>query len=208
MSPTPGKSLIIPTTNPQLIKQIQEQRSTPTKQINQVVTQQLLQTLAAQQKQIIVQKQNMEVTETRSEKIKVPTSVQQQIIQSITPQQLQNIKNVTLLRTSPNQNLNLASIASSQPNEQDNVTIAVSKQDHVVAQQGVQIKTHGNLTPAQQQQILQTIKQKILPSASVLTNQQQHLVLKQKSGIMQVQKQNVGVSGTQIIAQQKMTTGK
>lgn len=71
LSPSHGKSLIIPTSNPQIIKQIQEQRSTPTKQINQVVTQQLLQTIAAQQKQILVQKQSSETTENSQEKIKV-----------------------------------------------------------------------------------------------------------------------------------------
>lgn len=71
LSPSQGKSLIIPTSNPQIIKQIQEQRSTPTKQINQVVTQQLLQTIAAQQKQILVQKQSNEAAEGAQEKIKV-----------------------------------------------------------------------------------------------------------------------------------------
>lgn len=71
LSPSHGKSLIIPTSNPQIIKQIQEQRSTPTKQINQVVTQQLLQTIAAQQKQILVQKQTNEAADNSQEKIKV-----------------------------------------------------------------------------------------------------------------------------------------
>ncbi|KAJ8922751.1 hypothetical protein NQ315_007786 [Exocentrus adspersus] len=196
LSPTPGKSLIIPTTNSQLIKQMQEQRNTPTKQLNQVVTQQLLQTLAAQQKQMIVQKQNAETGETRPEKIKVSTSVQQQIIQGITPQQLQNIKNVTLLRAPPNQNLNLTPIANaSQPGEQGDV-----KQD----QQSVQIKTQGgSLTPAQQQQILQTIKQKILPSSGILTTQPQPVMLKQKSG---AQKQSPGTSGAQGAGQQKVAT--
>lgn len=71
LSPSQGKSLIIPTSNPQIIKHIQEQRSTPTKQINQVVTQQLLQTIAAQQKQILVQKQANESADGSQEKIKV-----------------------------------------------------------------------------------------------------------------------------------------
>ncbi|KAJ8947526.1 hypothetical protein NQ318_005003 [Aromia moschata] len=211
LSPTQGKSLIIPTSNPQIIKQIQEQRSTPTKQITQVVTQQLLQlqTIGGQQKPILVQKQNTEPsTESRQEKIKIPASVQQQIMQSITPQQLQNIKNVTLLRTQTNQNINLspvASISSQTPVDQGNVvTVAVSKQEQIVGQQGVQIKTHGNLTAAQQQQILQTIKQKILPSTSILTNQQQQIILKQKSGLVQVQKQNAAQGSTQVVGQQKI----
>lgn len=72
LSPSQGKSLIIPTSNPQIIKHIQEQqRSTPTKQINQVVTQQLLQTIAAQQKQILVQKQSTDISDSCQEKIKV-----------------------------------------------------------------------------------------------------------------------------------------
>ncbi|XP_023018228.2 uncharacterized protein [Leptinotarsa decemlineata] len=215
LSPSQGKSLIIPTSNPHIIKQIQEQRGTPVKQMNQVVTQQLLQTIAAQQKQILVQKQKMsESSDSRQDKIKVPASVQQQILQSITPQQLQNIKNVTLLRQSSSSNVSLAPIGSvspQSPNDQSNiVTVAVSKSDQMIGQPGVQIKTHGNLTQAQQQQILQTIKQKILPNAGLLANSQQQIILKQKSGVLQVQKPSNPMT-VQVVGQQKIgsdNTGK
>lgn len=73
MSPSQGKSLIIPA-NATQVKQIStEQRNTPTKQLTQAVSQQLLQTITAPQKQqILVQKQSPEITETiQTEKIKV-----------------------------------------------------------------------------------------------------------------------------------------
>ncbi|KAG5890077.1 hypothetical protein JTB14_003641 [Gonioctena quinquepunctata] len=211
LSPSQGKSLIIPTSNQQIMKQIQDQRSTPMKQMNTVVTQQLLQTIAAQQKQILVQKQKMaDSSDNRLDKIKVSASVQQQILQSITPQQLQNIKNVTLLRQSPSPNVSLTPIASVSPqssSEQSNiVTVAVSKSDQLVGQPGVQIKTHGNLTQAQQQQILQTIKQKILPNAGLLTNPQQQIILKQKSGVLQVQKPSTPMT-VQVMGQPKLSSG-
>lgn len=169
-----------------------------------------MQTIAAQQKQLLTQKQTaLDATENR-EKLKVPVSVQQQIIQSVTPQHLQTIKNVTLLRTQSTQNLTLATSASttSQPavDQSNIVTVAVSKPDSITSQPSVHIKTHANLTPAQQQQILQTIKQKILPNSGILNNQQQQIILKQKSGILQLQKQNATIGSSQV-AQQKNTGG-
>ena len=161
ISPTQGKSLIIPSTNP-VIKQVPEQRATPPKQLNQsqVVTQQLLQTLQAKQKQVIKEGEKTEVKTT-----------QPQFIQSITPQQLQSIKNVTLVR----------GVTQAEP----------TKMGGALPEQ-IQIKTQATLTPAQQQQILQTIKQKILPQATVLNSQQQQqqqqIILKQKA----MQKQVVG----------------
>lgn len=53
--------------------------------------------------------------------------------------------------------------------------------------QTVQLKTSATLTTAQTQQILQTIKQKYLPNANVLTPQQQ-VLLKQKGCVVQLQK--------------------
>ncbi|CAG9861733.1 unnamed protein product [Phyllotreta striolata] len=190
LSPSQGKSLIIPTTNAQFLKHLQEQSGSP----KQAVTQQLLQTLA-QQKQILVQKhqqQQLEASEQQQEKPKAKTPagnsvLQQQILQ------LQNIKNVTLLRTSPT-----AGGDSGADQQANIVTVAVSKQ----AEAGVQIKTQGNLTQAQQQQILQTIKQKILPNAGLLANPQQ-IVLKQKGGVINVQKSTVG-GGSQVVGQQKI----
>lgn len=136
----------------------------------------------------------------------VPVTVQQQILQTINPQQLQNIKNVTLLRARPSPNLGLTPIVTLAPSTSADqhtniVTVAVSKQDQILGQPGVQIKTSGNLTPAQQQQILQTIKQKILPNASVLTSQQQ-IILKQKGAVLPT-----ALAGSaKIIGQQKLTT--
>lgn len=57
----------------------------------------------------------------------------------------------------------------------------------LIAFQTVQLKTSANLTTAQTQQILQTIKQKYLPNANVLTPQQQ-VLLKQKGCVVQLQK--------------------
>lgn len=119
---------------------------------------------------------------------------------------MQNIKNVTLLRARPSPNLGLTPIVTLAPSSSADqhtniVTVAVSKQDQLLGQPGVQIKTSGNLTPAQQQQILQTIKQKILPNASVLTNQQQ-IILKQKGGVLPS-----ALTGTaKVVGQQKLTT--
>ncbi|CAH0561085.1 unnamed protein product [Brassicogethes aeneus] len=170
LSPSQGKSLIIPTSNAQIIKQIQEATSS-NKQVNQqLITQQLLQTLAAQQKSIIVQKQGDD--KTTEQKIKVPVSVQQQIIQSISPQQLQNIKNVTLLRTS-NQNVNLTPISGVSTNSESQsniVTVSMPKQGGQVYSQGIQLKT--------QHQIVQALRHGKLLQQGVIP---QPLVYKQKS---------------------------
>lgn len=205
LSPSHGKSLIIPTTNAQLIKQIQEQRTAPSKQIGQVVTQQFLQTIAAQQKQMLVQKQNQSETssENQQEKIKVPVSMQQQILQ------LQNVKNVTLLRASPTSNVGLSPLTSasgdSNVDQTNIVTVSVTKSDQMVGQPGLQIKSQSNLSQAQQQQILQTIKQKLLPNAGLLTNPQQ-IILKQKTGLINVQKSGMVPVSTQVVGHQKITT--
>ncbi|XP_056642705.1 nuclear factor related to kappa-B-binding protein [Diorhabda sublineata] len=203
LSPSHGKSLIIPTTNAQLIKQIQDQRTAPNKQIGQVVTQQFLQTIAAQQKQLLVQKQNQgESSENQQEKMKVPVSVQQQILQ------LQNVKNVTLLRASPTSNVGLSPLtgAPGDPGvDQTNiVTVSVTKSDQIVGQPSLQIKSQSNLSQAQQQQILQTIKQKLLPNSGLLANPQQ-IILKQKTGLINVQKSGMVPVSTHVVAHQKIT---
>lgn len=113
---------------------------------------------------------------------------------------------MTLLRARPSPNLGLTPIVTIAPSssaEQHTniVTVAVSKQNQLLGQSGVQIKTSGNLTPAQQQQILQTIKQKILPNANVLANQQQ-IILKQKGAVLP----GTLTGTTKVIGQQKLTT--
>lgn len=155
ISPTQGKSLIIPSSSP-VIKQ---ERATPPKQ---VVTQQLFQTIQAKQKSL-----------TENEKLEVKTTQpQQQFIQSITPQQLQTIKNVTLVR----------GVSQSEP----------AKIGGPLPEQ-IQIKTPATLTPAQQQHILQTIKQKILPQAAVLNSQQQQQIVLKQKGLQKQQQVKVGI---------------
>lgn len=117
ISPNQGKSLIIPSSSAQLLKQTHETK-TPTAK-TQVITQQLLQTLSAQQKLIKTSE-----TETK----KVPVTVQQQI--------LQNIKNVTLLRGvpqahSPTTSTNIISDDGESVTQQEQIT-------HVLKQKAVQ----------------------------------------------------------------------
>ncbi|CAG9762803.1 unnamed protein product [Ceutorhynchus assimilis] len=133
-----GKSIIVPTSNQQILKQVPER---PKKaQVKQ-------QSLARQTK-----KKTKELPEG-----KIPVSIHQQIVQGLTTQQLQNIKNVTLLRTNiePQQEVPIPKMSS--PNTEN-----------------MQLKTTASLTTAQTQQILQTIKQKY-----AAPNQQQ-VLLKQK----------------------------
>ncbi|KAK9885726.1 hypothetical protein WA026_012495 [Henosepilachna vigintioctopunctata] len=185
LQPSQKKSLVLPSLSTS--SQAKHEKVIPAKQSNvqqQMMSQQLLQ--MAGQKQTI---QIIQTSEDGDKKSKLPSIFQQQqIIQNVTPQQLQNIKNVTLLRnSSPSATLT----STSDMAEVQSVTVTVSKpivsmSDQIV-QPGIQIKTPNNLTPAQQQQILQTIKQKILPQ-TMLASQQQQLLLKQK--MVQVQKQN------------------
>lgn len=207
ISPNQGKSLIIPSTGTQLLKQ-QEQKGSSTK--SQVIAQQLLQTLNAQQK--LLPKTSEAEAKLSS---KVPATVQQQI--------LQNIKNVTLLRSVPQSQ-------STSPNIVAQVTLAVTEtgnsmvteqetmnaveaiapvnnmhEREIVVSSGSQMKaqTATSLTPAQQQQILQTLKEKVLPlQSTVLTSQQQPVILKQKA---HTQKQMSG--GTSLLGQPRLTTG-
>ncbi|XP_066148931.1 nuclear factor related to kappa-B-binding protein isoform X1 [Euwallacea fornicatus] len=185
VSPSQGKSVIIPTSNPQILKQIQER---PLK------AQQFLQGLAIQskQQQKTVVKNSVEGSDGESvkqmEKNKIPVNIQQQIVQGLTAQQLQNIKNVTLLRanspaasTSAQSGLEATAEGVGQGGAPK---IAGHTEPHF---QTVQLKTTANLTTAQTQQILQTIKQKYLPNANVLTPQQQ-VLLKQKGCVVQLQK--------------------
>ncbi|KAL3265603.1 hypothetical protein HHI36_009807 [Cryptolaemus montrouzieri] len=175
--------------------QTKQEKSSPIKTTNQqVVTQQMLQ-MAGNQKQTIqiIQKQN---SEEGDKKIKVSVTSQPQNLQNVTPQQLQNVKNVTLLRNSSPVQAPVLSTSSTKTGELQSVTVTVSKpvsMSEQMVQPGIQIKTPNNLTPAQQQQILQTIKQKILPQ-TVLASQQQQLLLKQKMAQVQKQTQAPGIS--------------
>lgn len=183
MSPSQGKSVIIPTSNPQILKQIQEK---PVK-----TQQQYIHGVALQSKQKsgtkLVEISNTDTIK-QIDKNKAGVNIQQ-VLQTTGNQ---NVKNMTLLRPhGAVQNISLASVNvhstnESQQNLQNIVTVAVSK--GIQQNESVQIKTPANLTPAQTQQILQTIKQKYLPNTNLLASQQQ-IIFKQKGGLVQVQKQ-------------------
>lgn len=207
LSPSQSKSLISPSAT------VMKQEKICFKPANdQVVTQQLIQ-VAGNQKQTIQVIQTQNAEDDSGKKTKLLTSSQpQQILQNVTPQQLQNIKNITLLRNnSPIQNIDLSSSiltsTSSDSNEVKSITVTVSKPTSLaeqIVQPGIQIKTPNNLTPAQQQQILQTIKQKILPQ-TVIASQQQQLLLKQK--LVQKQGHNT-TQGISLLGPAKINTGK
>lgn len=204
LSPSQSKSLI---SSSSLMKQDKLSKSTN----EQVLSQQLIQMSGAPKQTIQVIQAH--TAEDGDKKTKLLTASQpQQIIQNVTAQQLQNIKNITLLRNnSPIQNIDLTSSiltsTSSDSNEVKSITVTVSKPTSLsdqITQPGIQIKTPNNLTPAQQQQILQTIKQKILPQ-TVIASQQQQLLLKQKL----VQKQGQTTApGISLLGSSKINTGK
>ncbi|CAH1983909.1 unnamed protein product [Acanthoscelides obtectus] len=194
-----GKSLILSNPNAaQLVKQHVHEQPTTTKQL-----QPSLQPISTQTHKLSPLKQTPDLVECSTKD--VVTSV---ATATATAQQLQNIKNVTLLRTSQAGGQSLtstsAAIVISAPITSGQSTLSSSKVEQLVGQPNIQIKGHKNLSPARQQQILQTIKQKILPNSALLSGQQQ-IILK-KGGLLQVQKQNCAVSAAQIIAQQKIVS--
>lgn len=158
ISPNQGKSLIIPSSGAQLLKQTQDQKTASGK--TQVIAQQLLQTFNTQQKLL---------PKTSEETKKVPAAVQQQI--------LQNIKNVTLLRSVPQ-------TQTSSPSA--NIIVAVTEAGNVVTEQ--ETATAVEAIAQEQQQIL--LKQKVVPV-------QQQVIVKQKG---HVQKQ------TSLLGQQARLT--
>lgn len=134
-----GKSLIIPSTGAQLLKQTQETKSAKA----QVITQQLLQTLNAQQK--LLPKTN------ESEIKKVPVTVQQQIL-----------KNVTLLRSIPQSQANSPTttniILEDSEATQEQVqgvthSLKPKQQQMIVKQKTVQMQKQTSLLGQQQQNI-------------------------------------------------------
>lgn len=149
-------------------------------------------------------------------------AVQQQILQSITPQQLQNIKNVTLLRGvsqsgASGQSQNIVTPVTIALTQSGTITIADVPESENSANSGDGVKTEPGkvqnvttLTPAQQQQLLQSLKQKVMPlQSTVLSPQQQQVILKQKGGIaqLQLQKQVQHAPGTSLLGQSRGNTG-
>lgn len=227
ISSNQGKSLIIPNSNAQMLKQI-EQRHPQIKQVTQQppVTQQILQSIAHQK--LLLQKQNMTINDQKNNDskshAKIPVSIQHQILQSVAPQ-LQNIKNVTLLRnpTSLQSTTNISNssvqntvnITFSQPNisQIKDATIVDSSttqspiiQEQVI-QSGVQNKiSQPRLTPAQQQQILQSLKQKALPLQQTVISSQYRAVSKSKIVNTPLQKQTQPITAPSLLGQTKVVT--
>ncbi|XP_050303767.1 mucin-4-like [Anthonomus grandis grandis] len=184
VSPSHTKSVIIPTSNPQILKQIQERPTKP------VMTQQQFFQITGQNKQkTISTKGTMEPPDSDhvkgADKNKIPVSIQQQIVQGLTTQQLQNIKNFTLLK--PNNPTVSVAVSQAKTESQETTQTVVSLPKMSSPTETVTLKTSGNLTPSQTQQIIQSIKQKYMPNANVLTPQQQ-VLLKQKGCVVQLQK--------------------
>ncbi|KAF5284990.1 hypothetical protein FQR65_LT02301 [Abscondita terminalis] len=189
ISSNQGKSLILPSANQQLLKQIESKASVMKQQPG--VTQQILQTIA-QQKQLLLQKQNATNVEQKVIEAKlqnrIPASVQQQILQSVTPQ-LHTIKNTTILKSAASNSPTHSVVSVNSEFTQSNVsikdsviTVSASQspivQEHVI-QSGVQNKiAQPRLTPAQQQQILQSLKQKALPLQQTVMSSQYRAVSK------------------------------
>lgn len=210
ISPSQGKSLIIPSTS-KLEKSPQSSNK-----INQTVTQHLFQTVT--QQKLNSQQIRVELNDKVDQKVqsKVPISIQQQILQTITPQQLQNIKNVALLRnvsqrqspqtitTTQGQTITISQNAINSQHIQVN-TSALGKNSETGGQQ-IRVQ-QASLTPSQQQQILQSLKQKVLPVQSTVLTGQQQVILKHKSGLTQIPKQVQSPSGTSLLGQARHNAG-
>lgn len=145
ITPSQGKSLIIPSSGAQLLKQTQETKSPSAK--TQIITQQLLQTLNAQQKLL----PKTSETETK----KVPAAVQQQIL-----------KNVTLLRSVPQPQANSPTTASIIIDDDDDDPPAQLQQEQVAHALKQKAIVH-----QQQQQVI--VKQKPVQKQTSLLGQQQ-----------------------------------
>lgn len=201
ISPTQGKSLIIPS-------KLDQQKSA--NKVNQTVTQHLI------QQKLNSQQIRVELNEKIDQKIqtKVPISIPQQLLQTITPQQLQNIKNVALLRNvSQRQSPQTISTTQAQTitisqNAMNSQQIHVSASVPVTKSDAPQIRVQqASLTPTQQQQILQSLKQKVLPIQSTVLAGQQQVILKHKGGVTQVPKQVQSGSGTSLLGQARHSAG-
>ncbi|XP_022901716.2 nuclear factor related to kappa-B-binding protein [Onthophagus taurus] len=181
-TPTQGKSLIIPTSK-------SENSKTP-----QIIQQKL-------QQQPIKLELN-EKSDVNKVQTKVPISVQQQILQSITgQQQIQQFKNVALIRN-VSQKLNTNQTIQIQNTQQQPIQvstpISVTRNSETGLQQ-IRVQQTA-LTPSQQQQILQSLKQKVVPVQSSVLGGQQQVVVKHKG----IQK-NVA-SGTSLLGSNRINT--
>lgn len=184
-----AKSLIIPSSANTIIKQDGRNVITTSK-VNQtpIITQQLLQTIAHQKQLNQQQLIRVEMPDNKDNK-KTNLSIQQQILQSISPQQLPNIKNVTLLR-----NVRQNDVSPTSDGKLDSPESNHMQQTPIRVQQGT-------LTLSQQQQLLQTIRQK---SLAQVTGQQQVLI-RHKSPV--IQKSVQAAPGTSLLGQARVVAG-
>lgn len=134
-------------------------------------------------------------------------------VQTNTPQ-LQTIKTASVARNSPPIPIRPQSPATLTQTPDTNAAPIVIDDDvpavtvvqsavlteHVV-QSGVQKKTPARLTPVQQQQILQTLKQKVLPVQQAVVGTQYKAIAKQKPMAVQLAKQ--AVPGTSLLTHGK-----
>lgn len=203
-----GKSLLIPSSI-----QTGKHDQKHIKQISQTnVTQQLLQTIAAQQKQLNIQQPiRIELSEKSSDhKLtnKLPLSLQQQIVQPVA--HIQNIKLVRNLtqRQSPQtitsgQTQTNAVTQYTVTNQSSQGNMSVNK---INEQTNQQIRIQQSVT-SHQHHLLQSLKQKVLPVQSTMLSGQQ-LFVKQK-GVTQIPKQMQQTSsGTSLLGQNRITSGK
>lgn len=203
-----GKSIIIPGTASPTFKQTDQKITTQ-------LTSQLFQTIA-NQKQVNVEQVN---EKSGDKQVKVPVPIQQQFIQTISQQQLQNMKNVTLLRnitarqspvqgiiggTSQAQTITLT--AGGDVEGQSIVqtsTLATTNVQEQLVQVNSSLKVQQpQLTNSQQHQLFQTLKQKVVPVQTI--GNQQQIILKQKT----VQKQVQPAPGTSLLGQSRIGSGK
>lgn len=223
ISPTQGKSLIIPTAA-QINKNVDAKTGA---KISHAITQQLIQTLANQQKQVnskqspqTIKIEIPEKTDPTKVQNKLTQAMQQQILHTISSQQLHNIKNVTLLRnvctsrqspilqtqnTSQAQTITLPQGVDGSVSQASVITVQKSGEQNLQTS-GTPIRLQQTLTTSQQQ-LLQNLKQKVIPMQNAVITPQ--VILKQKpTGIQQGQKQIQTISGTSLLGQPRLATGK
>lgn len=136
-------------------------------------------------------------------------------VQTVTPQ-LQTIKAASVARNSPPITIRPQSPAAPTQTLSDTNAAAIVIDDDVsaitiqqnpvvteqVVQSGVRNKGPARLTPIQQQQILQTLKQKVLPVQQTVVGTQYKTIAKQKPVAVQLAKQQA-VPGTSLLTHGK-----
>lgn len=173
-----------------------------------VLSQDLIHTLTAHkpQHQVVIKQEGSEISEKR---------MHHQLIQSLTPQQLQNIKNVTLLRNvTPS---SAANIVLQPQVEVSQCTLSqpantVTTLTNLSTQPQIRLQQQQVLSSSAQQQILTSLKQKVIPTsihmANVSAMQTQSIVVKQKAlnTITKTIPAGASLLGTSTVSTAKPTT--